>query len=108
MSDTNKRQVKDREPVQADEIPEAVTAGSFLYEDGATQTFERSGTTTYIEHGRPTRGEWYVDDKGRFCSHWPPSYRACYDLRWLVENGEVVGLEFVGANRGETFRGRYS
>jgi len=108
MSDfAGKRPIKDREPVQAAEIAEAVAAGSFSYDDGATQTFETSGATTYIEHGRPTRGEWYVDDEGRFCSFWPPTYRACYDLRWLVEDGKVVGLEFTEINRGETFIGRY-
>jgi hypothetical protein len=103
-----KRPITDREPVPAAEIAEAVTAGNFLYDDGATQTFDGSGTTSYVEHGRPTRGEWYVDDKGRFCSFWPPSYRACYELRYLVEDGEVIGLEFTELNRGSTFIGRYS
>ena len=102
------RPITDREPVQTDEIAEAVTAGGFLYDDGATQTFEKSGATIYIEHGRPTRGEWYVDEAGRFTSFWPPSYRASYDLRWLVEDGNVVGLEFTETGRGSTFRGRYA
>ncbi|CAA9210467.1 MAG: hypothetical protein AVDCRST_MAG83-1072 [uncultured Arthrobacter sp.] len=103
-----KRPITDREPVPATEIAEAVTAGDFLYDDGATQTFDERGTTVYVEHGRPTQGEWYVDDKGRFCSFWPPSYRACYELRYLVEDGEVTGLEFTELNRGSTFTGRYS
>jgi hypothetical protein len=102
------RSIKDRDPVQAAEIAEAVTAGGFLYDDGATQTFEKGGATTYIEHGSTTRGEWYVDEEGRFCSFWPPSYRACYDLRWIVEDGEVVGLEFIEVGRGSTFTGRYT
>ncbi|MHA7261587.1 hypothetical protein ACX80W_00140 [Arthrobacter sp. TMN-37] len=104
----SKRPIKDREPVQAAEIAEAVTAGTITYDDGATQTFDKGGATTYVEHGAPTQGEWYVDDSGRFCSYWPPSYRACYELRWLVEDGEVVGLEFTELNRGSTFTGRYS
>ncbi len=109
MSDSaGQRPLKDREPLQAAEIADAVTAGGFLYEDGATQTFNDDGSTVYTEHGRPTRGEWYVDDMGRFCSFWPPSYRACYELRWLVEGGEVVGLEFAEVNRGEIFTGRYT
>ncbi len=103
-----KRPIKDREMVQAADIADAVTAGSFLYDDGATQTFDTSGATTYIEHGAPTHGEWYLDDEGHFCSFWPPSYRACYELRWLVEGGEVIGLEFTELNRGSTFAGRYS
>lgn len=56
------------------------------------------------EQGHDTRGEWSVLD-GRFCSFWPPSYRACYDLRWIVENGEVTGLRFD--DRGNRFDGRY-
>jgi hypothetical protein len=108
LNSAGQRPVMDGEPVEAAEIAEAVTAGGFLYEDGATQTFDKDGSTVYIEHGRPTRGEWYVDDNGRFCSFWPPGYRACYDLRWLVEGGEVVGLEFAEVNRGETFTGRYT
>jgi hypothetical protein len=102
------RPIPDREPVKAAEIAEAVTRRSFKYDDGATQTFDKSGTTTYIEHGTPTHGEWYLDDEGHFCSFWPPSYRACYDLRWIVEDGEAVGLEFTELNRGSTFTGRYS
>ncbi|WP_294567752.1 hypothetical protein [uncultured Arthrobacter sp.] len=105
---TEKQPVSDREPVRADEIAAAVTAGGFLYDDGATQTFDQSGATTYIDQGTPTYGEWYVDDEGRFCSFWPPSYRACYELRWLVEDGKAVGLEFIEANGGSTFTGRYS
>lgn len=109
MSDfAHNRPVKDREPVQADDIPDAVTAGEFRYDDGSTQTFEKGGATTYIEHGSTTRGEWYVDDNGRFTSFWPPSYRASYDLTWLVEDGKVVGLEFTEAGGGSTFTGRYS
>jgi len=105
---SKKRPITDRETVPAGEIAEAVTRGGFVYDDGATQTFDRSGTTTYIEHGRPTKGEWYVDDEGRFCSFWPPSYRACYELRYLVEDGRTIGLEFTELNRGSTFTGRYS
>ena len=56
------------------------------------QAFEADGRTTYVENGRPTRGEWYVDDDGHFGSFWPPSYRASYDLRWMVEDGAIVGL----------------
>jgi hypothetical protein len=44
-----------------------------------------AGRTTYAERGGDSTGEWYVDDDGRFCSFWPPSYRACYVLGWMVE-----------------------
>jgi hypothetical protein len=48
----------------------------------------------YVENGRPTLGEWYVDAEGQFCSFWPPDYRACYELRWLVEDERITGLRF--------------
>lgn len=76
---------EDGEPVRAEEIPAALTASRLVYSDGATQTFDADGTTRYIEGGRETEGTWSVDDTGHFCSFWPPSYRASYDLRWMVE-----------------------
>jgi hypothetical protein len=99
--------VADGDPVRTEHIATALTAGSFAYDDGATQTFEPGGGTTYVEHERRSHGEWYVDSEGRFCSFWPPSYRACYDLHWIVENGSVVGLRFTELERGSVFVGRY-
>ena len=99
--------VADGDPVRTEHIATALTAGSFVYGDGATQTFEPGGGTTYVEHERRSHGEWYVDGGGRFCSFWPPSYRACYDLHWIVENGGVVGLRFSERDRGSVFVGRY-
>ena len=99
--------VADGDPVRTEQIATAVTAGSLAYDDGATQTFEPGGSTTYVEHERRAHGEWYVDNEGRFCSFWPPRYRACYDLPWLVENGSVVGLKFTELERGSVFVGRY-
>ena len=99
--------VDDGDPVAAEHIPLAVTAGLLAYDDGATQTFEPGGHTTYVDHGRRSDGEWYVDDDGRFCSFWPPTYRACYDLTWIVEHGGIVGLTFTERARGSAFAGRY-
>lgn len=99
--------VKDGDEVAVEHIPTALTAGSFVYDDGATQRFEPGGHTTYVEHGRPTRGEWYLDDDGRFWSFWPPTYRACYDLRWIVEDSKVVGLSFIEVGHQTRFDGRY-
>ncbi len=99
--------VADDDPVAAEQIPLALTAGNFVYDDGATQVFDADGATTYVEHGRETRGQWYVDDEGRFCSFWPPSYQACYDLRWLLEGGNIVGLGFTEVQAGSRFDGRY-
>ena len=101
-------EVFDGEPVAASLIPRAVTAADLLYDDGATQTFDVGGDTSYVEaDGRPTQGKWYVDEDGRFCSFWPPTYRACYELRWIVEGDEVVGLSFTGLGGGTRFDGRY-
>ncbi len=99
--------VSDDEPVAPGLIRRALTAGRLVFGDGATQVFEDGGATTYVEHGRSTRGQWYVDDDGRFGSFWPPAYRASYDLRWMVEDGVVVGLRFIESGRGPRFEGRY-
>jgi hypothetical protein len=93
--------------VAAADIPKAVTGGRLVYTDGATQVFTADGRTTYTERGVNSAGEWSVDDQGRFCSFWPPSYRACYALRWIVEDSRIVGLTFTGLNDGITFEGRY-
>jgi hypothetical protein len=95
----------DGETVTAEQIPRAVTAGPILYEDGSTQTFDPAGATIYVENGRPTAGEWYLDAEGRFCSFWPPSYRACYELQWVVEDGHITGLRFTDG--GSVSVGRY-
>lgn len=99
--------VADGDPVLAEHVPIAVTAGGLIYGDGATQTFEPSGATTYVEYGRETQGEWYLDDSGRFCSFWPPTYRACYDLSWIVDEGRITGLRFMDRGRGSSFDGLY-
>lgn len=99
--------VADDDLVPAEQIPLALTAGNFVYDDGATQVFDLDGATTYVEHGRETRGQWYVDDQGRFCSFWPPSYQACYDLRWIVEGRDIAGLRFTEVQGGSRLDGRY-
>jgi hypothetical protein len=100
-------EASDDDVVGAELIQRAVTAGELRYADGATQVFEVDGRTTYVEHGRPTRGQWYVDGDGHFVSAWGPSYRARYDLRWMVEDGVVVGLRFIDLGSGSRFDGRY-
>jgi hypothetical protein len=101
--------VADGETVAAAMIPRAVTAGALRFGDGATQAFDPDGTTTYADaDGLPTHGEWYVDGDGRFCSFWPPSYRACYGLSWIVEGRTIVGLSFTESRGGAGFDGRYA
>ena len=107
MHDFGDVQASDRELVPPALIERALTAGELVYPDGATQVFGADRATTYVEQGRTTKGEWYVDDDGHFGSFWPPSYRASYDLRWLVEDGVVVGLRFAELGRGTQFDGRY-
>jgi hypothetical protein len=41
--------------VLAKDMPEALTAAPLVFGDGATQTFSPDGTTTYVDHGGPTR-----------------------------------------------------
>ena len=97
----------DRELVRAADMPDALTAATLVFDDGATQTFTPDGRTTYVEHGRQTAGEWSVVADGTFSSFWPPDYRATYALRWIVEGNSPVGLSFTDARSGQRFDGRY-
>jgi hypothetical protein len=96
----------DGQPVLATDMVVALTRAEFVYSDGATQTFDPNGSTTYVVGGQPTNGEWAVVEDGRFSSFWPPSYRATYDLRWLVKDGGVVGLSFTDVH-GSRYDGLY-
>jgi hypothetical protein len=99
--------VRDGDVVSGGDILVAVTAAPLRYYDGACQTFASSGHTTFVEDGRRTDGEWSVDAFGRFTSFWPPSYRATYELTWLVDGGAVTGLRFVDTRSGASFEGRF-
>jgi hypothetical protein len=99
--------VSDGDPVATEHIHTALTAGGLVYDDGATQVFEPAGATIYVWQGRSTEGEWYLDGDGRFCSSWPPSYRACYNLHWIVEDGGIVGIRFIERGDGSGFNGHY-
>ena len=102
-------EVVDGEAVAASLFPRAVTAGELLFDDRATQKFDVNGDTTYVEpDGSPAHGKWYVEEDGRFCSFWPPTYRACYGLLWIVEGDEIVGLSFTELGRGARLDGRYT
>ncbi|MEV0074523.1 MULTISPECIES: hypothetical protein [unclassified Amycolatopsis] len=98
----------DGEQVAKKNLVAALTAGRIVYDDGAEQVFDHDGATTYTDRGHPTRGEWYIDADGRFASFWPPTYRASYDLRWVVEAGSIVGLSFTHCGDGSQFTGRYA
>ena len=95
------------ELVRAADMADALTAATLVFDDGATQKFTPDGRTTYVEQGRQTAGEWSVLADGTFSSFWPPSYRATYALRWIVEDDSPVGLSFTDARSGQRFDGRY-
>jgi hypothetical protein len=97
----------DGEPVRAAEMAGALTAGTLVFDDGATQTFTPDGRTTYVEQTRKTVGEWSVVSDGTFSSFWPPDYRATYAVHWIVEGNSRVGLSFTDARSGQRFDGRY-
>lgn len=98
--------VADGDLVLAKDMSDALTAATLVFADGATQVFTADGKTTYVEHGRPTQGEWSIVADGALSSFWPPDYRATYNVRWIVE-GAVTGLSFTQAERGDRFDGRY-
>ena len=93
--------------VLAKDMKAALTAATLHFPDGATQAFAADGQTTYTEQGRSSAGQWSVMDDGEFSSFWPPSYRATYALRWIVEAGAVTGLSFTHEETAERFDGRY-
>jgi hypothetical protein len=99
--------VGNNDPVGADHMLAALTAGALVFGDGARQVFTRDGHTTYTDHGRPSEGRWSVIGDGRFESFWPPSYTARYDVRWLVEDDAISGLTFTDTVNGARFVGHY-
>lgn len=99
--------VGDDDLVDADHMLAALTAGTLVFADGATQVFTSDGRTTYTDDGRPSRGEWWVVGDGKFASFWPPDYQATYTLRWVVGNGAITGLSFTETERGTRFEGRF-
>jgi len=79
--------VTNGELVLARDMPDALTAATLRFQDGSTQVFTADGKTTYVEQGRSSQGQWSLMNDGEFSSFWPPSYRATYALRWIVEEG---------------------
>ena len=99
--------VVDGQPVDAADMIAALTATQFVFEDGATQSFTAEGRTTYVDRGLPSAGEWSVTGDGTFASFWPPTYRATYTVRWIVEDGVRVGVSFTDTRSGARYDGRY-
>ncbi|WP_406108641.1 hypothetical protein [Micromonospora globbae] len=99
--------VVDGQLIDAADMIAALTAAQFVFEDGATQAFAADGRTTYVERGVPSSGEWSVAGDGTFVSCWPPTYRATYTVRRIVENGVPVGVSFTDTRSGRRYDGRY-
>ncbi|WP_233578533.1 MULTISPECIES: hypothetical protein [unclassified Micromonospora] len=99
--------VVDGQPVDAADMIAALTAAQFVFQDGATQSFTAEGRTTYVDRGTPSAGEWSVTGDGTFASFWPPTYRATYTVRWIVEDGVRVGVSFTDARSRVRYDGRY-
>ncbi|WBB67676.1 hypothetical protein [Micromonospora sp. WMMD812] len=99
--------VVDGQPVDAADMIAALTAAQFVFPDGATQSFTAEGRTTYVDRGTPSVGEWSVAGDGTFASFWPPTYRATYTVRWIVEDGVRVGVSFTDTRSGVRYDGRY-
>jgi hypothetical protein len=97
----------DGEPVSSADMTAALTAATLQFRDGSTQVFTPDGKTTYVEHGRPTAGQWSVVGDGKFSSFWPPDYRATYTVRWIVDGSATVGVSFTEDGHGQRFDGRY-
>ena len=95
------------ELVAAADMPSALTAGTLVFNDGATQVFSADGVTTYVEQGRRTVGEWSVVGDGKFSSFWPPDYRATYTVTWIAEGSSPTGLSFTEDRGKQRFDGRY-
>ena len=99
----------DGDPVAPKHIPTALTAAGFVYGD-VRHPGLRTHRCHYVRRAtrrQTTRVEWHLDDDGHFCSFWPPSYRACYNLRWIVEEGRIAGLRFTELGQGSRVDGRY-
>jgi hypothetical protein len=99
--------VVDGQLVDAADMVAALTTAEFVFDDGATQSFTADGRTTYVERGAQSDGEWSVEGGGTFASFWPPTYRATYTVRWIVEDGVRVGVSFTDTRSGVRFNGRY-
>ncbi|MEU5565010.1 hypothetical protein [Micromonospora musae] len=99
--------VVDGQPIAAVDMISALTAAQLVFSDGATQSFTADGRTTYVDRGTPSAGEWSVTGDGTFASFWPPTYRATYTIRWIVEEGVPVGVSFTDIRSGVGYEGRY-
>ena len=84
---------------------DALGRTAFLAHHVLTPDFE-SGPGSHLRTSVDAVTSVDIDD-GNFGSFWPPSYRASYDLHWIVEDGAIVGLRFAELGGGSRFDGRY-
>src|SRR3546814_11436626 len=102
MSTFKESAIKDGDRIDAADIPSALTRAPFTYANGATQVFTSDGRTVYTERGKPSPGEWKVDDDGRFQSFWPTSESNNYDVTWIAESHvEAIGIRVTAPEWGD-------
>ena len=67
---------------QLTELIEGNTMQGVWADKPYVQYFAPSGATQYREENSPvTEGRWRVNERGQYCSVWPPSERwVCYDV----------------------------
>ena len=85
---------EDWKQLNSEEITTALTDKEIVYKNqrNSSQTFYANGETGFVD-GRPSLGNWRVENN-QYCSQWPPSTTwACYDV-YLHINGTIV--RFLG------------
>lgn len=79
--------------LNGDEIT-ALLPGIKAVSDSTVQTFSVSGSTLYVDGGRPSTGKWWAT-AWQYCSTWPPSSVAsCYDV-FVDESADPALLIWV-------------
>jgi hypothetical protein len=90
-------------PLLGDGIRTALEGRSLTFENGAVQTFDADGTTTYMTTER-SEGRWRVEGD-QYCSLWPPGGRwACYGVS-KSSDGAIIRFTAGDSSMSD---GRYS
>ena len=96
-------QAQDWQALDAAAITDALNARVLSYPDGATQQFNKGGSTVYTTD-QPSSGQWRVE-ANQYCSVWPPSDRwSCYDV---ARSADGLDIRFTAGDGSESV-GRYA
>ncbi len=76
----------------SDILPKIIALG-----ENTSQTFIATGSTTYIDRGRESKGRWRIQ-ADLYCSQWPPSENwACYRVLVQRQPGKLpTTLTWIG------------